>query len=82
MSEIKLLAIHNGYDIIGYAKDYEEIETICDKYCEDQTNGKISFKRKRVLNGFDNDGNPEYTLIYQYSTLYLEMFHCTSAVIL
>lgn len=82
MKEIKLLAVHCGYEIIGYAKDYYEAEKICDKYCEDTAHGKISFKRKRVLESFDNDGNPEYALVYQYSTLYLEIFYCTSTITL
>ena len=47
MNAIKLYAVHNGYEIIGYASNFEEIEN---------------------------------TLIYQYSTLYLERFHATKKV--
>lgn len=82
MKEIKLYAVHRGYEIIGYASDYEEIRKICDKYCKDVSEGKVSFSCKRVLEGFDNDGEDEYTLIYQYHTLYLEMFHATRKVVL
>lgn len=80
MNTIKLYAVHNGYEIIGYASNFEEIENICDNYCKKQSGGKISYSCKRVLEGFDNNGEDEYTLIYQYSTLYLEMFHATKKV--
>lgn len=80
MNTIKLYAVHNGYEIIGYASNFEEIKNICENYCKKQSAEKISYSCKRVLKGFDNHGEDEYTLIYQYSTLYLEMFYATKKV--
>lgn len=80
MNTIKLYAVHNGYEIIGYASNFDEIKNVCENYCKKQSAEKIGYSCKRVLKGFDNYGEDEYTLIYQYSTLYLEMFHATKKV--
>lgn len=34
MNTIKLYAVHNGYEIIGYASNFEEIKNICENYCK------------------------------------------------
>ena len=78
MKEIKLFAVHHGYEIIGHAETYEECKKLCNGYCKQASGGKVSFELKRSIESFDNDGNSEYALVYQYSTAYLEMFYCTN----
>lgn len=34
MNTIELYAVHNGYEIIGYASNFEEIKNICENYCK------------------------------------------------
>lgn len=82
MKTIALYAVHRGYEIIGYAQNFDEVKELCEEYCRKAADSKITYSCKRVLEGFDNDGEDEYTLIYQYSTLYLEMFHATKKVVL
>ena len=75
MKEIKMYAIHRGYEIIGYAKDFDEAEKICSNYCKHIVDySHISFSLKRKA----NVGDDELMLVFQYSSSYLEIFFITS----
>lgn len=49
MNTIKLYAVHNGYEIIGYASNFEEIKNICENYCKKQSAEKLVIHAKGFL---------------------------------
>ncbi|MDR1628948.1 MAG: hypothetical protein LBS36_01860 [Oscillospiraceae bacterium] len=59
--------IHNGYDYLGTAVSIEEARQICEEFCQDKN---VAYTPKREL----VDEDDLIVLIYQYRTLYLEVF--------